>query len=114
MNKKSIYYYDIDNVHRPNQNELSSNEYICPNCKSQIFKSRHRVLKQIYICPCCGFQLDVTKVLEESQIDEAREKKKTRKMKSEEVIRNIIEEAQINNDMPHLPNPDLSTSMKPW
>lgn len=114
MDKKSIYYYDIDNIHRPNQNELASNEYICPRCKAQIFKSRYRILNQVYVCPCCGFQLDVSKVLEENQIDEAREKKKNRKLKPEEMIKNIIEEAQINTSMPHLPNPDLSTSMKPW
>jgi ribosomal protein L37AE/L43A len=114
MEKKSIYYYDINNVHRPNQQELQSNEYICPRCKSKIFKSRFRVLKQVFVCPCCGFEIEVTKVLEESQIDEAIEKKKNRKLKPEQMLKDIIEEAQINPTMPHLPKKDNGNSLKPW
>ena len=86
MKKTAIYYYDVGNTFRPNQDELKSKMYCCPRCRGQMFKPRNQAFNPVFRCPNCGFEILADKVLEESQIDEAIEKKKLRKIYGDETI----------------------------
>lgn len=88
MDKESLYYYRKPKIYRPNGNELSTHTFTCPKCKNQLSIPPNRVLKIVYVCPSCKFQIPQENVLDsKQQIVEYMEENKRR------IVDDVVDES---------------------
>lgn len=91
MKKESLYYYDVGNIHRPNKQELTGNIFNCPKCKNVLSRPSTQILTEIYICPNCGFKIEIQKILTKENIQDAIQKKHIRlHLDGEAIVEGII------------------------
>jgi transcription elongation factor Elf1 len=71
MKKQSLYYFDKGRIYRPTRQELESKTFICPVCKTPLYKTKQKLIVKIHLCKSCGFMIEHDNVLHtRQQIDE--------------------------------------------
>jgi len=66
--KEAIYYYRSPSIFRPNFNELTVKEFTCPKCKAILHMPRNRIIKKVYVCTNCNYEIPQDNVLYDKKI----------------------------------------------
>lgn len=88
---EAIYYYDKPKIYRPNFNELDTQLFSCPKCKSKLSLPRTKVLKPVYVCPCCSFKIPYDNVLGDRKRVEEYMAENKKKKQDEKLIADVTE-----------------------